>query len=1426
MASINTGNFINDLTCPISLELLEDPILTNCCQKAFSRASLIQYISSTNYPKCPLCNCPFTDFDPINVNTNTIIASLVESLSRISEENNTQLFVPDTEPEPIWEASINQISNDNNILPIGELCLSLNCLGFTAEPSLFILCVDISGSMSGRPHEQCKTSLMHILSKTFDNPYVKTMLVTYESTARIIEIPQSINDVQRIVSGIRNGGGTNFTSAFEKIKEILLKHRNENISSVTIGFLTDGEDHNTHLLPPKLKNMINESWDKNFCVHSIAFGRSHDYEFLNNLRKIGTEEGTYRYTDYDDCDDALCNKLTSLFDVVSSSSVISVNIKLPKNISLCTSNTKSSEEYIPIQLNVGENGKGKFSQFVKMSLNEESDFQMIVNSKLNLSESGELIDTVVPIVIKQLDSKTLFDKYLVHLVDELATELLDLSNQDRNNYGVNTFELHILLILQRLNAINDKIGNDENSMILKNRLETIKSQIETLKNGGSINQMMLNNLRFDSKFAAPKVSQPKTTASNNFIPSNTVIPTVNETYKRIYLTANKDSELLPIHEVVIRGSKLDKFNAINRASLDDFNLTDKNGNTVLIWAAYTGSIDMIKQILKRDVTTEYINKKNNDGQSALEIALNVGYWISSELLIDAGATISSTLSKKILKLLYLRGHVRTADLINQSNFCDSTDDINEEMSVQTITYLLEKKEVLEKENFETYMDLALKKGMPDLVKRLIAEGLVLTNEMLYQSIVLNSENHVAITSILLDSGLDSNGGVPVEGGADTPIFTASKIGSLEHVKLFLKYGSIVDCPNELGNTSLWIACNNNRIDVAVELLNAGANPNYSNLKGNGPIMNCIQRGNISIVQLLLMRGVNINIGNENLDSPIHIACRSGQASILELLINKADERAIRRKAAIDGFNPLFCAVEADKDKCVKILLDNGADIEDKTDIDNPILPGGTPLHLAALYNRVNAAKVLLETGANPNSTDGNGDTILHTAVKQNNIRIIQLLRNYKVNILAKDRSNKIAAFYCKNNLELKRELVDPVGVILMKLAARGFANEEINACSVLEKHCGAVGCISTKSCVDIVSSNCRTPLMEAIIYSNISLVKTLIRLGADPYKKDNFDLDCFFWAKMIDNKDIIKLLGLINENIVGIIREPLNIITTVSNSRMQNAMVLYLSGKPPTNIDSKYSINDTSNISEKMNQYINHVNSQCTFPTGKNSTSIVNFFDKFVEPRLGGKEGSQAIIQQLIWNSKLFVVGMTASQKSQLEPEHLLSLYVFSSNTPFSQIINEKIITNDTLSIAPFLHCFINALNILPNLEGEVYRIVTVPVDRKLFKKGASVSWSTFSMASLSWSSDSFNFSNKKSGVIFLIKSKTAKIIKSYAQNEEDEPVVLLPNTKYVVSNYYECSPICLGQKNIRIQTFVIKDDKLDTIYNSDENIIIELTEI
>jgi hypothetical protein len=58
--------------------------------------------------------------------------------------------------------------------------------------------------------------------------------------------------------------------------------------------------------------------EKRVVVHSLAFTSSHDFDFLNAIRRdLGTVEGGFQYAEPGDGAEALRNKLQAIFETVS-----------------------------------------------------------------------------------------------------------------------------------------------------------------------------------------------------------------------------------------------------------------------------------------------------------------------------------------------------------------------------------------------------------------------------------------------------------------------------------------------------------------------------------------------------------------------------------------------------------------------------------------------------------------------------------------------------------------------------------------------------------------------------------------------------------------------------------------------------------------------------------------------------------------------------------------------------------------------------------------------------------------------------------------------------------------------------------------------------------------------------------------------------
>ncbi|XP_026445289.1 uncharacterized protein LOC113345838 [Papaver somniferum] len=128
-------------------------------------------------------------------------------------------------------------------------------------------------------------------------------------------------------------------------------------------------------------------------------------------------------------------------------------------------------------------------------------------------------------------------------------------------------------------------------------------------------------------------------------------------------------------------------------------------------------------------------------------------------------------------------------------------------------------------------------------------------------------------------------------------------------------------------------------------------------------------------------------------SPLHIAVMSGDINFATKILSKKPHLALKQDS--NGFTPLHLASVRTSLPMVKMLLKAkpGACIVQDED-------GRTPLHLAAMKNRVEIMKALIEEGlpeAIHLKNDQNGETILHCCVKSNtNVKTLEILTDYLV----------------------------------------------------------------------------------------------------------------------------------------------------------------------------------------------------------------------------------------------------------------------------------------------------------------------------------------------------------------------------------------------------------------------------------------------
>ena len=234
-------------------------------------------------------------------------------------------------------------------------------------------------------------------------------------------------------------------------------------------------------------------------------------------------------------------------------------------------------------------------------------------------------------------------------------------------------------------------------------------------------------------------------------------------------------------------------------------------------------------------------------------------------------------------------------------------------------------------------------------------------------------------------------------------------------------GAAVDARGADGTTALHWAVRADSLPIVQQLLHAGAEAGAADRYGITPLYLAAVNANPAVLAALLDAGANIEAAAPTGETTLMTATRTGRIDALELLLE--------RGAPVDARDPefeqtaLMLAVREDHPAAVALLIERGADVDARTrvgatpqftppckgtgcgsegvGINRGGLPdrgrraaaqgGMTPLLYAARDGRVEAAKALVEAGANIELADSNGIRPLLMALLNNQLPIAELL---------------------------------------------------------------------------------------------------------------------------------------------------------------------------------------------------------------------------------------------------------------------------------------------------------------------------------------------------------------------------------------------------------------------------------------------------
>ncbi|XP_022111472.1 serine/threonine-protein phosphatase 6 regulatory ankyrin repeat subunit B-like isoform X2 [Acanthaster planci] len=272
-----------------------------------------------------------------------------------------------------------------------------------------------------------------------------------------------------------------------------------------------------------------------------------------------------------------------------------------------------------------------------------------------------------------------------------------------------------------------------------------------------------------------------------------------------------------------------------------------------------------------------------------------------------------------------------------------------------------------------------------------------------------------------------------------------------------------------------------------------------NAKGHTALHLAVIKRHYECAKALVDNGVDVNSTDDDGNTCLHLVMRKVLTSIEEMLdaTNKDKEECSKDLKNVDGQTALHLATSKKNYACVKALVDSGADVnaQDKD--------GETSLHLAmktemseqAASKEVPVAKL---TEKDVKETSGTNNTeyeqkILETLIQQTNLR---LLNNKDYNCLHY-AALKGKRFVVEKILEANPSLINTTGndsnTTLHMAASNGFA--DILTTLLQKENCQK----------DIRNASKQTALHLAVNECNLKCIEVLLEYGADVNAKDIHD---------------------------------------------------------------------------------------------------------------------------------------------------------------------------------------------------------------------------------------------------------------------------------------------------------------------------------
>ncbi|CAF0870949.1 unnamed protein product [Rotaria sordida] len=298
------------------------------------------------------------------------------------------------------------------------------------------------------------------------------------------------------------------------------------------------------------------------------------------------------------------------------------------------------------------------------------------------------------------------------------------------------------------------------------------------------------------------------------------------------------------------------------------------------------------------------------------------------------------------------------------------------------------------------------------------------------------------------------------------------LDSVVHLVQFLQklYPNFINLhESNSDNTALHVACKHNNMNIARYCLDNGAYVDSLNKDGNTPLFCAAERFANSCAKLLLEYGADITIVN-NRKKTIRESCIS----------DEFQQTVTDVSTFIASVVPAL--TNGDKEILDRVICDHVEERYTLSSLNSRFVNGSTLIHTACYFNNLAAVKRLLRLGVNPDVRDYQGKTPLHHT---QDIKIIKLLVESNADINAIDNDGN-TPLHTKCAGEYNKPL-------------------ELNAIRILHEY-GAVldKCnANDETCFHLAARNGHTEILQLLFELDEKTIREAVRVAEQKLSPQN-----------------------------------------------------------------------------------------------------------------------------------------------------------------------------------------------------------------------------------------------------------------------------------------------------------------------------------